>query len=223
MKKIFLNGFVALIAAAAAASVHAAEDPGRPLVVAQSNVQVVEEVRNQPNPYPNYKPLRFLMGLGLTVGGDTLATVQYSDGSTDKLKAGGDVLFYAGADYRFNDFFSLEGNVGYHLASTKLARNGEATFKRVPVEFLLHYYVNENLRFGAGARFVNSPEVKIDFSNSTNIRQSFSSTVGQVIEAEYLAQPFGIKLRYVTEKYKIDNTPVSIDGNHVGLLVSYYF
>ncbi len=221
MHKTWLIGFLGSIAAASAC---AGESASSPLVVAQNNSQVVvEESRNPGYPYPNYKPLRFLVGLGLTAGGDTLATVQYSDGGTDKLKAGGDVLFYAGADYRFNDFFSLEGNVGYHLASTRLARNGDATFKRVPVEFLLHYYVSETVRFGAGARFVNSPEVKIDFSNSPYVRQSFSSTVGQVIEAEYLAQPFGLKLRYVNEKYKIDHTPVSIDVSHVGFLASYYF
>ncbi len=222
MKKSFIIGFSALIAVAAA---HAAEDTGRPLALAQSNAPaLVDEVRTSPYPgQPNYRPLRFLLGLGLTFGGDTLATVKYTDGSTDNVKAGGDVLFYGGADYRFNDFFSLEGNVGYHLASTKLARNGEATFKRVPVEFLLHYYLNESVRFGAGARFVNNPEVKIDIRNSTNIRQSFSNTVGQVIEAEYLTQHYGIKLRYVAEKYKIEGTPVSINGNHVGVLTSFYF
>ena len=44
-------------------------------------------------------PLRFLLGLGLTAGGDKLVTVSYTDGSTDSISAGGGLLFYGGMDY----------------------------------------------------------------------------------------------------------------------------
>ncbi len=217
---------IGLLAWLASTAVQAADAQIGPRMIAQNNTSPREADETGMVSFPErsyYRPLRGLIGLGLTVGGDTLATVQYTDSSTDKVKAGGDVLFYGGADYRFDDFFSLQGTVGYHVASTRLAKNGEATFTRVPVEFMLYYHLNPVVRIGAGARFVGSPKVKIDIANSTNIGRTFADTVGQVIEAEYMVQQFGLKLRYVTEKYKIDGSSSSINGNHIGLLGSLYF
>jgi hypothetical protein len=44
------------------------------------------------------------------------------------------------------------------------------------------------------------------------------------VEGEYLFTPhIGLKLRYVSERFKPSNGGPSVDGSHAGLLFSYYF
>src|SRR5689334_21953058 len=77
-------------------------------------------------------PARFLLGMGLSGGGDGLANVLYTDGRTATLHAGGLVYFSAGVDYRFTPEFSLQGTVNYHVDRAN-ARNGDIKFERFPV------------------------------------------------------------------------------------------
>lgn len=169
------------------------------------------------------KPFRYLVGMGLTSGGDKLVTLGYSDGSTDSISAGSGLVFYGGVDYRLNDIISLQGTLGYHFDSTKLASNGEATFSRWPLELLAYYHVKEAFRLGGGFRIVNGSKVEgSGIASAANA--SFTSTLGLVIEGEYLIGPtFGIKLRHVNEKYKVSGGSGSIDGSHLGILASFYF
>ena len=44
---------------------------------------------------PASPPLHFLAGLGVSGGGDDLATARYTNGSSDNIKAGGGVYFTA--------------------------------------------------------------------------------------------------------------------------------
>ena len=169
------------------------------------------------------KQLRYLLGMGYTAGGDKLATATYTDGSSDSISAGSGLILYGGMDYRVKDTVSIQGSLGYHFDSTKAAQNGEVMFRRIPLEFLVSYQVRNAIRVGGGARMVFSPKVK-GSGIASSLNDSFSNTVGLVIEAEYLVTPrFGIKVRHVSEKYKLKNSTVSLDGSHFGLLTSFYF
>jgi hypothetical protein len=182
-------------------------------VVAYGSHQAVE--RN--------KPLRFLLGLGVTFGGDTLATASYTNGSSQNITAGGGMMLYGGMDYRLNDAISLQGTLGYHFDDTKAATNGSLKFTRIPLDLLAYYHVNDNIRIGGGVRYVNSPELK-GSGVASGINGSFDNTVGLVIEGEYLfKQRFGIKLRHVSENYRSSGSSVSINGSHFGVLASFYF
>jgi hypothetical protein len=166
------------------------------------------------------RAVRGVLGLGLTGGGDTLATVVYTDGSSDNIKAGGLVHLFGGAEFRVGPQFTLQATVGYHLDETTGASDGSLRFSRYPIELLGHYEVAPNFRFGGGARFVNN--AKIDSRGVlSGARVEFDSTVGAVIEGEYLVTPnIGLKVRYVSEKYKVNGT--STDGNHGGFYFSWY-
>ena len=59
-------------------------------------------------------PIRFLIGGGLTFGGDKLATVSYTNGDSQDLRAGSLVQVYAGIDYRMGTDVSMQINAGYH-------------------------------------------------------------------------------------------------------------
>ena len=168
-------------------------------------------------------PVRFLLGAGLTFGGDKLATVQFSDGSTEDIKGGGLVQLYGGVEFRLGDQVSAQATVGYHVDDTSGASNGSVRFSRIPVDLLLLYRVNDKVRLGGGVQLANSPEVK-GSGVASNIHLEFENATGAIIEGEYLFTPqVGMKVRYVSEKFKVKNSNVEADGNHLGLLFSYYF
>jgi opacity protein-like surface antigen len=167
-------------------------------------------------------PFKFVLGAGLTFGGDTLANVTYTDGTTDSIKAGGLFALYGGGEFRVGDAVSLQATIGYHVDDTKAASNGSVKFSRYPVDLLAYYHLNDKFRLGAGAQFVNSP--KLDGSGvASNINMSFESTTGVVLEGEYLFNPkMGLKVRAVTEKFKPTGSSVSTNGNHVGVMFNFY-
>ena len=168
-------------------------------------------------------PFHFLLGAGLTYGGDTLITVPFTDGSSDSIKAGGLIQLYGGGEYRFNELFAVQATVGYHINDTRAASNGSVRFTRVPVDLLGLYSVTEKVRLGVGAQFVSSPELKGD-GVASNVSQTYDSTTGAIVEGEYLFTPhIGLKLRYVSEKFTPSNGGAKVDGSHGGVMFSYYF
>lgn len=170
-------------------------------------------------------PVRFLVGAGLTFGGDTIATASYTDGTTDKITAGSLILFYAGAEYRLNDNASIQGTIGYHFDNLKQAKNGDGSFSRIPIEVMAYYHLNDKFRLGGGLRFVNSAKLKLSGTPGT-INDTFASATGLVIEGEWLPDPrTGIKLRSVSgEKYQSNNFSGALfKGDHIGILANYYF
>ncbi len=168
------------------------------------------------------KPYRFLVGAGITFGGDRLATAEYEDGGEIDIRAGSMLSLYAGMEYAVSPELALQATVGYHVDNAT-ADNGDIRFSRYPVELLALYKVSPTWRIGGGARFVNSP--KLSSSGAGYIGNfKFDNTVGAVLEAEYATSPkWGVKVRYVAEKYEEKVSGGKTDGNHVGVLLNYYF
>src|SRR5262245_28206956 len=102
------------------------------------------------------RSVRGVLGLGLTGGGDTLATVVYTDGSTDSIKAGGLVHVFGGAEFSLGSAVTMQATIGYHVDETSGASNGSLRFSRYPVELLGHFQVAPQVRLGGGARFINN-------------------------------------------------------------------
>lgn len=168
------------------------------------------------------KPYRFLAGAGITFGGDRLATAVYEDGGEIDIRAGSMLALYLGVEYAVSPEVALQANVGYHVDNAT-ADNGDLRFSRYPVELLAYYKVAPAWRIGGGARFVNG--VKFSSSGAGYIgNYKFDNTVGAVLEAEYATSPrWGVKVRYVSEKYEEKYSGAKTDGNHVGVLLNYYF
>jgi len=168
-------------------------------------------------------PFKFVIGQGVTYGGDSLIKVPFSDGSERVFKAGGLAQFYGGGEYRLGDRIALQATVGYHLNYAKASSDGSVRFTRIPVDVLALYSLTDNIRVGGGAQLVSHPELK-GSGLASNVSQKYDSTVGAIVEGEYLFTPhIGLKLRYVSEKFKPSNGGPSVDGSHTGLLFSYYF
>jgi hypothetical protein len=168
------------------------------------------------------RPLHFVLGVGITGGGDKLANVTYTNGDDQDIRSGGLVHYYAGVDVRATPFLSFQGTVGYHVDSSAGASNGSVRFTRIPIEALGYFHVADNIRIGGGVRLVNSPELK-GKGVASNISDSYDNTVGVVLEGEYLfTRWFGVKLRAVSESYKSKNTGIKANGDHAGVYAAFY-
>lgn len=176
------------------------------------------------------RDFRFAFDFGITGGGDKLATVQFSDGTTESVRAGG--LLQLGAGFLFQPSgapLALQATFNYHVDDVS-ARNGSLTFRRYPLEVIGYVMPAPYLRFGAGPRFVFAPELESDFPGQ-NSTVRFKDTVGVVLEAGF--RPVGqlwVNARFVAEKYKVDSidganvtTASKVNGNSVGLNLVYAF
>ncbi|MEY4563998.1 MAG: hypothetical protein RLZZ618_3275 [Pseudomonadota bacterium] len=170
-------------------------------------------------------PVRPFVGFGLTAGGDTLAAVNFSNGDTVNISAGGMVDFRGGVDFQItNTPLSVQLSLGYHFDSAN-GSNGSYTFRRFPMEALGYVSVSNNVRLGAGLR--KSLDARITSSGVlADDDVPFDSTVGGILEAEYFPiKQLGLKLRYVNEHFKGTgiNSGLKFDGSHGGIYASYYF
>lgn len=176
---------------------------------------------------PPVGSVRPLVGVGLTYGGDTIATVQYVNGPNVDIKAGGLLHLYGGADWRVSESFSLQGNVGWHMQRAG-GSNGSVDFTRYPIELLAYYHATPGFRVGGGVRFVQSPSLS-GSGVAGNASASFSSTTGAVVEGEWFfgnAHTYSVKARYVDETYKMNvgnGMTESYKGSHLGVYTSFYF
>jgi hypothetical protein len=168
------------------------------------------------------RPLHFVIGTGITGGGEKLATVTYTNGDTQDIRSGGLVHYFVGMDVRAAPHVSVQATVGYHVDSSAGASNGSVRFTRVPIEVLGYFHVNESIRLGGGVRLVNSPELT-GRGVASNVNDSFDNTVGVVLEGEYkFTNWFGLKLRAVSESYRSRGTGFKANGDHAGLYAAFY-
>lgn len=168
--------------------------------------------------------IRPVLGFTTTSGGQTLATVRYSDGSSQNIKSGGLVHLYGGFEWQSaGSPFALQANIGLHVDDTN-AKNGSVKFQRYPLELIALWQTGSDWRFGAGLR--KSSNVKLTSSGAANGFGDYklSAKAGALVQGEYLFGTHGagsLYLRWVREDYTINARKV--DGNHLGLGVSYRF
>ncbi len=166
-------------------------------------------------------PLHFLAGLGVSAGGDDLATAKYTNGDSQNIKAGGGVYFTAGADYRLSPEFSIQGTLNFHVDDTN-AKNGSVKFQRFPVEIIGYYHVNNEWRIGGGVRYTSGAKLSSSGAAS-GLDIKFDNAVSGVLEAEYFwSKNFGMKMRYVNETFKAPHYH-DVKANHVGISGNFYF
>jgi hypothetical protein len=168
------------------------------------------------------RPLHFVLGLGLTGGGETLANVTYTNGDDQNIRSGGLVHYYGGVDVRATPQLSFQGTIGYHVDTSAGASNGSVRFTRVPIEALAYFHVDENIRVGGGVRLVNNPELR-GKGVASNVHDTYDNATGVIVEGEYLfTRWMGVKLRAVSESYKSKTTGQKANGDHAGVYVSFY-
>lgn len=174
--------------------------------------------------------VRGVVGGGFTFGGDTLATVQYDpddDGpDSAKVHAGGLIAINAGVEVQFTDIVSGQALIGYHFDRAN-GSNGNVRFERYPLELLGHFRVTDWFRMGGGLRYTGAAKLRASGAGSQfAANEDFKPAFGAVFEGEFFPlQSFGIKLRYVSEKFRSKTFPQlpDADGSHGGVYFNFYF
>jgi hypothetical protein len=166
--------------------------------------------------------LRPVLGLAITGGGEKLATVQYTDGSSQNVKSGGLVHLFGGVEFDAESW-ALQANIGYHVDDTT-ARNGSVKFSRLPVELLGFWKPDAGFRIGAGVRKANSPKVTSSGAAASLGNLDLDSEIGAIVQGEYFFGSQGsLYLRFVAEDYKVPGSAARISGNHVALGAAFRF
>lgn len=173
--------------------------------------------------------LRGVIGGGITSGGDSIAVVDYYGYygyyNTAEVRAGGLLAVNAGVEAQFDPVLSAQLLVGYHFDRVN-ASNGNIKFERYPVELIGHVRANNWFRVGAGLRY-SEPKITASGVGLTYVgNESFKGALGTIVEAEFFpVNSFGIKLRYVSEKFESKTYPAApkVDGSHAGVYFNYYF
>ena len=179
--------------------------------------------------------VRFHGAVGYSVGGDTLASGKYTDGTSYSVSAGQGLLLALGADFRVADKVTIQATVGHHQDSV-YASNGEIAFKRSPVELLTFYDMTEQFRLGGGLRKAQNAELTATGA-AVGIpgTGAYESTVGLVLEGQYFfnsppSSPeerkprWGLGVRIVGESYKPTNGSTgSRDGSHLAVSMLFYY
>lgn len=165
--------------------------------------------------------MQTVFSVGLTGGGETLITVPFQDGSSQKISSGGQVHLYGGLRLPVMPRFAVQATVGYHVDNVS-ASNGSVRFSRFPIELLGQFDVAPQIRLNGGVRFATGAKVTSS-GVASGLDTSFSASTGLVLEGEYLfSDSISGALRYVNETYKAP-TGVKIDGGHVGGYVKLMF
>ena len=169
------------------------------------------------------QPVRPLLGFGATFGGDKLAGADFTDGSSDSVRAGGTFALYAGAEFRPTDALAVQLTIGYHGDSTRAASNGSIRFSRYPLDLLALYSLTDRVRLGGGLELVSSPRLSSSGAAS-GIDARFKSAAGLVLEGEYLfTRNIGLKARAASIKYEPKQGSGEVDGSYFGVMMNYYF
>ena len=172
--------------------------------------------------YQDARPYRFFLGGGLTAGGDRLLSARYIDGSDETLRGGGTIQVHGGMQFQVAPALTMALSVGYHVDAIDTFW-GSTWFARVPVEALAHFQLDRNWRIGGGIRYAIDPTLSSD-GFAPDVDEHFSSSIAPVVEIEYLFNPhLGLKFRLVSERYKSKVGLPTVDGDHVGLMLNYYF
>lgn len=170
------------------------------------------------SPYSSDPGFHFLVPIGLTFGGDTLATATFTNGDSKSIKAGELFQIGLGALYQFDNMpLALSLTANYHFDSVT-ASNGDMKFKRYPVEMLAYYSGMEKFRVGAGMRMVQSPEITLSM-NGVSQTYKYDNATGFVLETGFkMDKSSWLNLRYVSEQYKANNL-LTKSGSHFGLFI----
>ena len=180
-------------------------------------------------PEAHSQDIRPMLKVGFDFGGDTLATVTFTDGSTQSIKANQGFYLGGGASILLSNPKDIEVEVALSYKEDSItAANGEVKFTRIPLDALVFYRLPEHFRVGGGLTYHLNPTLSTS-GVVGNINVNFDDALGWVLQAEYLLPPRTLRTpkmtvgaRYTVIDYKT-STGVTAKSNGVGITFSIGF
>lgn len=165
---------------------------------------------SSPQPSARRGPsIGFALDLGFEFGGDDFLEVAFTNGETQKLRAGQGGTLAAGAILRpsATSPLSVRGTVGFKFVTTA-ADNANIRFTRIPVEVVGGYDFPNGMRLGAGVVHHANNSFKGDGFVAD---ESYDPATGFTAEVGY--RMFAVT--YTALEYKAKGGP-SFNGGSIG-------
>ncbi|HEV2111806.1 MAG TPA: hypothetical protein VGT99_10670 [Gammaproteobacteria bacterium] len=155
---------------------------------------------------------------GIGGGGDTLVTVQYSNGDTKTIHAGDGLYGDLGVQHNFADSaWSIKATAGFDYAAAS-GSNATVSFERYPLDLLAIYSIGRS-HIGFGLTEHLAPRVDLD---GLGPNADFSSATGVVLQYQYWL--FGARLTGISYKPSGGcSSGCTIKGNSLSLFFNYVF
>jgi hypothetical protein len=167
------------------------------------------------------------VGGDFNAGADTLATLQFADGSTQDIKAGNGLLLSVGAGAIFfeGQRHRLETvlDVGLKYSTMQPAQNADLSFLRVPIE-LLAFYRNDDAHFRVGVGGAWYAHSSLSGSGAaSNLQVDFKPGLAGVVQADFLWGRGYAGLRYTHLDYTVSGSDVSVAAHSIGVTLGFFF
>lgn len=164
-----------------------------------------------------------LLEAGLHIGGDKLATVNFLDGESQSMDAGGMISLAAGLKSEIVKGLELRTTIGIKFDNIT-ASNGEVDFTRFPVNAML-VKKGEVFSIGIGATYHLNPEFKAS-GFTGGYTASYNNALGFIAEVDYaLNEKAYLGLKATAIDYEINGifTSTKINGNSIGVVIGVSF
>jgi hypothetical protein len=171
--------------------------------------------------------------VGVSVGGDfnagadTLATLQFSDGSSQDIKAGnglllavgGGAIFFEGQPHRLETVL----DVGVKYSTMQPSGNANLSFVRIPVE-LLAFYRNDDAHFRVGLGAAWYPYSSLSGSGAaSNLQFDFNPGLAGIVQADFLWGGGFLGVRYTHLDYSVSGSSATVAAHSIGVTVGFYY
>jgi len=154
--------------------------------------------------------LGFVISGALEFGGDKVATVVYTDGSTQSVNAGQGVSLSIGGHYRFSSLpIDIMATAGYKYVTTK-ASNANIYISRVVPALQVSYWFTDSWWAGVGPTWHTNNE----FRGGQFVQNlKFDSAMGETVQGGWR----WVALSYTNMKYK-DQFGNKYDASNFGVV-----
>ncbi len=156
--------------------------------------------------------------VGLYAGGDELVDVQFVNGPSQSIDAGGLIDLSAGLLLPVSDSVDMQLSLGYRFDSID-ASNGRIDWSRFPLEAKVFFNAQRS-RVGLGVTFHLNPV--LEGRGAASGRLAYDDAAGVVLEWDYTGWEHAyLGLKYTAIEYAVATQRVN--GNSLGLVLGYRF
>ncbi|MDC2889383.1 hypothetical protein [Psychrosphaera algicola] len=177
----------------------------------------------------NAKPF---MVFGYAFGGDDMGTLEYDDGSTSDVSAGGGFTMGGGVDIGINsESFGFSKPIGVKLSGaykfdSATADNADITFDRFEFTILPYVQLNEKVTLGAGVSFHTGVELSSEMDGSSSESYEFDGATAFVAELGFKQnEQLSWGFRFTSVEYSLANYSgvEATSGSNFGGFMTYSF
>ena len=167
------------------------------------------------------------VGADFNAGADTLATLMFTDGSKQDIKAGngillslgGGAIFFEGQPHRLETVL----DIGVKFSTMQPSQNADLSFVRIPID-LLAFYRNDDLHFRVGGGGAFYPYSKLSGSGAaSNLQADFKPGLAGIVQADILWGRGYLGVRYTHLNYSVSGSDATAAAHSIGVTLGFFY